>query len=221
MKSARGHMTLLAIACATAVVTVSVFFYMHSMIGGAVARISVDMNKIHASKIDQGRRQSLEQAYQSTVAKWARLEGFFIPSDLLVSFIESLEALGPQTGTTVSVASVDSDITDDSAPGTTGTIHASVGVAGTWSSAMRALSLAESMPYKVTISNVRLSGSSSSGGKDGAIKSNWQLGFDIQAAVVVPLETSPAPATTTTPGRSRSPTSGSGPKPASKPAEII
>ena len=214
MKRSNGHLILLLIAFAATLLTAGIYFYMYNMIGSATARISVDRNKIKAHDVDASRKKGLEQAYKSTVADWAKLEGFFIPSDHMVAFIESLEALGPQTGSTVAVDSVDSDITGNSAPGTTGTIHASVSANGTWSSVMRALSLAEAMPYKVAISGVRLAGSpsaapSTKGGKGPS--SAWRLSFAIEAEVMVPM--TPVPSS----GSSSSSTSTS----ASKPAKII
>jgi len=54
---------------------------------------------------------------------------------------------------------------------------------GTWASAMKLLSLAENMPYKVSFNNVRLSASILAGTK--VPVRVWNLSFDIQAALIV------------------------------------
>ena len=59
--------------------------------------------------------------------------------------------------------------------GATGDIHAHISITGTWSDAMRALHLLESLPYGESIDNVRATPASTK---------TWSIQFDLTAVMI-------------------------------------
>jgi hypothetical protein len=110
------------------------------------------------------------------------LETHIISSLDMISFITSLESIGTQSGARVSITSVATDVTNASVVGSIGKAQAHVVVAGTWTTVMRALGLAEHLPFAGTIDHVRLS-------KGGDTKFAWEASFDVQAPVYVASST--------------------------------
>jgi hypothetical protein len=80
----------------------------------------------------------------------------------------------------VRLASIDADNLDSAAPGTLGTARAHVVASGSWSAVMRALKLAEDLPYLVTVSGLSVTLTDGSA----AAKRTWQATFDIKTPIL-------------------------------------
>jgi len=194
MKHSRNHIMLLFLAVMVLIFVGAIYAYIYTAIGDSVARAVEARSLIIADSASQVEQNIFKQQYQTTANDWARLSGFFVPSDSVITFIKALESLGPTAGSTVNISAVDADNLDKASAGTQGTAHAHVEASGSWSAVMRTLSLAEDQPYGVQISNVRLASSGNASGNVGAREKNtahiWNLSFDIKAAMIVPFATS-------------------------------
>jgi alkylhydroperoxidase/carboxymuconolactone decarboxylase family protein YurZ len=180
MKHPHSHIPFLVLAIAVTATVAALYAYMFYAASASVRQANLARDIAHAEGIDQSQARSLSALASSTADSRAHLASFFVPADNVVVFITALESIGPQSGSTVSLATVDADSLAGAPAGTIGSVRAHVDAHGGWPSVMRALSLAERMPYAVSIDNVRMDASGF------AAKSSWNLSFDIQAAVIVP-----------------------------------
>jgi hypothetical protein len=188
MKHNHSHKVLLLFAIAVTIFVAAVYAYMYHMIGVSLDRTRVARESVKTDPLNDNGAQDRLFNYKTNAEKWGRLPGMFFTPDQAVIFIESIEALSKETGSKVALASIDADKLDAAAPGTEGSIRARVNATGSWNSVMQALSLAEVLPYKVSIDNVRIDRyTSSSEGinvKGQKTANGWKLSFDIQAGMV-------------------------------------
>jgi len=89
--------------------------------------------------------------------------------------------LGPQSGSTLSITSIDADPLTNAKPGTIGNAHAHVSAHGSWGSVMRLLNLVEDMPYVLSVKHVKLDNGSS----DKKNLNVWNASFDLQTSVII------------------------------------
>jgi hypothetical protein len=171
MKHHHTHIPFLILAIAVIVVAGSLYIYMFYATAASVDRANLARDVVLREKADQSQEKSLVSLASTTESDRSRLASFFVPAGDVVSFITALESLGPESGSTVSIASISSDSLS---------VAAHIDAHGSWSSVMRALSLAERMPYAVSISNVRVD---ESGGADSKSHA-WSLSMDIKALIL-------------------------------------
>jgi hypothetical protein len=193
MKRKHSHSFFLVLAVLVLIFVTALSCYLYYMIGISVSHAADARNLVSADAANKSREQNFVELYQSTSEKWLRLSNFFIPADKVVTFIESLEALGPQSGSKLTLSAIDADNLESAVPGTQGKVHARLSSTGSWSSVMRLLSLAEVLPYKITIGNVSLqsAGGDVSSLSVGAAKGSgaggghsWSISFDIQGVQI-------------------------------------
>ena len=188
MKHSHGHTLLLTFACITLCAVAAGYVYMNHMIGVSAARAATARQALASAIASKNSEQSLIQAYQATAADRGKLIGFFIPADRVVSFIESIEALGPAAGSTVVLSSISADQMQGAVPGAIGKAHAAVDVRGSWPSVMKTLMLAEALPYQSSIDRISLD--SSVDGSGATAKREWHASFAVDASLLVGTSTS-------------------------------
>ncbi|MDD5165194.1 MAG: hypothetical protein PHG25_01490 [Candidatus Pacebacteria bacterium] len=181
MKHSHSHIPLLIFAIAVTLVVAALYGYMYQATSVSINRAGLARDIVITEQNDQTQAKKLSVIASDSAFDRAQLPNFFIPSDNVVSFITSLESLGPQSGTTVSLTGIDSDPLTNAEPGTIGHARAHIDGAGTWGSVMRLLALSEQMPYAASISHVRLSSSA----PDEKKQVMWTISLDLQAAVLV------------------------------------
>ena len=189
MKRLHGHILLLVFAIAVAVLSIGIYVYMYRMIDAFSLRTSTLRSAAEAATVNKQREQDFLKAYQETAPKWARLPGYFVSSQDVVSFIEAVEALGGQSGSVVTLSSLDADNLDSAPAGKIGGVRAKVDAEGSWSSVMRTLALAETLPYEITVNNLRFAvvnqpNESAASSSASSAKPKWDLSFDIQADMI-------------------------------------
>ncbi len=181
MKKYHSHIPLLIFAISVTLVVAALYGYMFQATSMSVSRAALARDIVASEEQDQSQSKLLSSLADSTAADRAHLNSFFVSSNNVVSFITNLESLGSQSGTTLTIASINTDTASGDAPGTTGHVSAHISAYGTWSSVMRLLDLAEQMQYASTISHVQLSGGEVNA-KSGRV---WNIGFDVQALLIV------------------------------------
>ncbi len=199
MKASRTHTLLLLFAVIVTLIVGAVYGYMSHAVGNSVEKSAAAHASVVAAQSNSSRDQAYMQQYQLTAVDWARLPEFFVPSDNILSFIEAVESIGQVTGATTTLSNIDADNLDNAATGTLGSIRVHVDTDGSWTAAMRTLMLAEVLPYKTAVNNIRLD--STVTGPENEARRSWRLSFDLRATTIarhLPAAT-PAPAATAAP----------------------
>ena len=178
-----NHLPLLILAVVVTIFVASIYGYLYYKINVSEQKISDYQYVIESAKLAKEREKSFLDRYTSTASKWSSLQNFFVHSDKVVNFIEVIESLSDQSKSTVTIFSIDADNLDNAPVGKEGSIKMKINAKGSWISVMRALSLTEALPYKVSINNVRLNvtNEDSKSVKDQKI---WDLNFDLQVAMI-------------------------------------
>jgi hypothetical protein len=105
-----------------------------------------------------------------------------LSSDQAIALIETLEGLGKQAGSVVTLSGINSEPPPPKDPLSPGKIKAHIEAKGPWPSVMRTLALTETLPFKINIDRVNLSGSGIVENEK-AVK-NWSLSFDLEVAIM-------------------------------------
>jgi hypothetical protein len=183
------HFIFLMLALAVTGFVTCLYGYMYHMIDLSLGRTMKSRLAVSAITLDRNREQSFLQAYKETATKWSSLQNFFINPGHIVDFIEAVESLSQESGSKVTLSSIDADNMDGAPIGKEGSLRAHLTAQGSWSSVMRALSLVETMPYKAEVSNVHANVSNDSLGvdlvKDKPKEQNWNMSFDLRVAMIV------------------------------------
>lgn len=175
----------------------AIYGYMYHKMDALLAETADLRLASNTGELVREKEKKFMETYKATAPKWSRLSTFFISSGEVVKFIEAVEALGPLTGSKVVLVNIDTDNLDSAVAGKEGLIRTKISAEGTWSSVMQVLSLAEILPYKIAINNIRLSvGESapfeaSSTKKATVAKPVWSLSFDLQASMLAVGTTTP------------------------------
>lgn len=178
------HLPLLILAIAVTIFVGSVYGYLYYKITFFSQKISEAQYVIESAKLAKEREKSFLDRYTSTASKWASLQNFFVHSDKVVNFIETIESLSEQSKGTVTISSIDADNLDNAPVGKEGSIRMRINAKGSWNSVMKTLSLVEVLPYKITINNIRLNVANSDSLSSKDTQKIWDLNFDLQAAMI-------------------------------------
>ena len=187
MNIKHGHIALLIFAALVTAVVMSAYGYMHGAVALSAKHAIDARDLVIAGRSDKSRQQDIVELYQSTAESRARIGGLFIPADQPVTFIESVESLGVQAGSSVALSAISADSLDGAAAGTIGDAHVHLDAHGSWASVMRTLMLAEVLPYKTQIDQIHLDESTSGDGMKAV--HDWRLSFDVHTDVVVASST--------------------------------
>jgi hypothetical protein len=153
------------------------YAYTYSFIQKSVSEALVARTRVVTEQSYKTQEQDMRGIYEATADDRARIESLFIAEGDTVAFIETLESLGTQTGSDITLSSIESVPTGG---GVLGSIRARVEARGSWSAVMKTLMLAEALPYKVSVSKVRID---NSGSVDKSARREWRVSFDIGAAL--------------------------------------
>jgi hypothetical protein len=187
MKSRHSHNLFLVMAICVMLFVGALYIYMYHVVDKAVIAALQARDTVKLETLNTNQQKEVARIYEETSVERARLNEFFIPKDNVVSFIEALESMGTTTGSRIHIASIASDNLDAALPGATGNVRVNLVVSGSWSSVLRTLQLAELLPYKSSIQNVKLDVSVQSGAKEkDPVKRTWQMVFDLSAVIVAP-----------------------------------
>jgi len=170
-----NHASLFILALTTAIVACSLYAYIWYQIGVSTT-ITVDTtNQVRSQSVDNNQSIVLIKTTQNTEKNRNALASHFLSSTDAVGFIESLENIGTQTGSVIKISSI--KIATSSSM--IGSAHGHVDAHGSWSSVMKILLLAETLPNVSMIDNLRLSGAAGQKGN-----TDWQISFDLDMLTV-------------------------------------
>jgi hypothetical protein len=156
MKHHHNHIALLMIALSITIFVCALYGYMHYSIGVSLERALVAREAVKNEQIYKNQKQNLTSLYSDTVEDRAKLASFFVADDEKVAFIEKIESFGNTTQAKVTLSGIVADDLATAPIGTLGHISIHVDATGSWASVMRVLKLAETLPYKSSVSGVRV-----------------------------------------------------------------
>ncbi len=113
-----------------------------------IAELSVG---VRDQDIRSTQAQKLVSILKHTTDTQNALKAFIVTESSIVEVIEKLESLGTRTGVSVNISSLSADDT-----GVLGRVRGRVETRGTWSSVLTYMNAIESLPYKISISNISL-----------------------------------------------------------------
>lgn len=183
-----NHSKLLLMAITVTMFVIGIYAYMHHIINLSVQKVIESKGKADSVALTREREENFLQTYKSTSSKWSKLQDFFVDSNKIVDFIEIIEKLSTESGSKVTIASIEADNPDKIQSGKEGFARLKINAKGSWNAVMKALALSETLPFKLTINNVRanISGESIDSQK-GA--SNWTMDYDLQVSMIVATST--------------------------------
>lgn len=181
MKRHHNHIALLIIAFSVTLFVYTLYGYMNYRVNVSLADALTVRSTLAKNESYKQEQKELTSLYEKTATDRASVFSFFVKDSDTVSFIETIESLGGRTGSRVVLSSIDS-IDPSGQNGKFGFINAGVQVQGSWSAVIRTLMLAEVLPYKISIGNIRLNSSGSSDPKN--LSREWNLSFVLKATTI-------------------------------------
>lgn len=171
------------IALAITIFVCALYGYMNYAIGVSLDRALTAREAVKNEQIYKNQKQNLTKLYTDTTHDRASLSSFFVADDQKVAFIEKIESFGTATQAKVALSGIVADDLATSPVGTLGRISVRVDATGSWSSVMRVLNMAETLPYKSSVSGVRVDvAGPSEDTKDP--KREWRLTFMLDVASI-------------------------------------
>ncbi len=167
MKPTYHHYSALTIAFVIFVISISGYIFIYYSIYDQAARTADTNGNIAAQQSAEIKERQISDSIAATVSDRALVSTFLISPNATVPFIDSIEGIGSQTGSKVTIVSISND---------TGTLTTHININGSWKNVMRAMHLVENIPYSLRMDNVRMS--LQTGGQ-------WNEDFDISIPLAI------------------------------------
>ena len=176
------HHFLITLAIVVTLFVMSLYFYMSYSLGNMTLAVVETRGKVASLQTKNDMSEKLKKLDTDSSDDWKKLNMVFVQTDNVVPFIETLESLGTSVGSEVTVTAIDNVPPVKGGLATNGYVNAKVSARGSWASVIKTLMLAENIPYKVSISNVRVAQYSDATDKTSAV---WGVIFDISAVKTI------------------------------------
>ncbi|MFA6404584.1 MAG: hypothetical protein WCW03_01115 [Candidatus Paceibacterota bacterium] len=183
MKPKYAHLSLFIVAIITLFSTIAIYVYMYYANNSIIERAISARNITNREISNKDQENDLSKLYESTIGDRQKINALLIGNNEIVSFVEALEALGSKSGSEVKISALTAENTNNQTIGATSTLRAHVEINGSWNSVMRTLKLSETLPYGITIGDVRL-GPSGGYVVDKTKLGKWTAEYDISAIVI-------------------------------------
>lgn len=164
--------TLLGIACVLCIASITVLSFVFFQTGKHISKIAELSVGVRDQDMRSLQAQKLVTLLKHTSETQEALKTFIVTESTVVDVIETLESLGARTGVSVNISSLSSDET-----GVLGRVRGRVETRGTWSAVLTYMRAVESLPYKISISNISLRRDPS--GEKGKLPT-WGMTFSIE-----------------------------------------
>lgn len=182
MKPFHAHFILLMCATLVTAAVGILYFYMFNQVDISANRALSAARTARIEQLSEVEQKNTIQKFEDTKEDRARLYSYIIPADAAVSFVESLEKLGTESGASVQIDSV---MNDDAGAVKGGgpsqpSIKGHVVATGPWQNVMTTLMLAENLPYQSKISGVQFNQTDS----DLKTGKKWSMSFYVTTPLV-------------------------------------
>jgi len=149
------HHFLIIFAIAVTLLVTALYVYMRYSILDMTNEAVVSKSKIISLRMHENVDEELEKIKKESKDDFTKISRAFIQLDNTVPFIESLESLGKNTGSVVTIASIDNVDPVEGSSAVNGYIKIRINILGSWSAVMKTVMMVENMPYKLLIDGVR------------------------------------------------------------------
>lgn len=102
---------------------------------------------------------------------------YLLSDNTIVDFIETVESIGKETGVVVTISGLVADDSTNAPVGTINKVKARIDGKGKWVDILKFATLIESMPYKVSLSNISLR---QDGMTEKSKTPSWNISFQIE-----------------------------------------
>jgi len=167
---------LILITGVACTVLVALYVYMYYSITVATERATVAKALIREHTFTDASANKIKKLYQATEKQRADILKHVIPSNKMLSFIETLEAVGDEAGSTLTLSAVSGSKANETVPLGMDLFHAHANVSGSWSSVMQTLMLIEALPFVTVLDSVQLDTLAIVGAKS---TRGWQASFNV------------------------------------------
>lgn len=147
----KATLTKLIIAAVCLTVSLCAYMYWYHLLTVANAHVAELDSEIVAQNALTMSSASAESELENLAGARSDIEGYFVVTDNIVSFLEALQSLGKRLGTDITVASVTA--------GSTPRPHIDLALTatGSFAAVMRTVGAIEFSPYDISVSTLTLS----------------------------------------------------------------
>jgi Tfp pilus assembly protein PilN len=156
-------------------VSISVYLFIYNNAILQTEHTNTAIAEVATAQANQSQLKTLVATLETTKADRDRIAKSLIPIGQTVQFIEAVENVGKVIPAKVSIVSINSDDLSLQTAGAIGTLQAHIEVEGSWSNALRAMHLIESLPYSISTDSARANTRGSH---------VWNVSFDVKALVI-------------------------------------
>jgi negative regulator of replication initiation len=128
---------------------VYVSFYLY--INNKSEKIGENLSEIEVLKEQHKQMENLSQTIKATEVGRAKLSSFFVDSDMIIEFLESVEDIAGNTNVDIDVSSINEVETDVES---VKELVLNINFEGEWSNVHHFLFLVENMPLKIVVSRL-------------------------------------------------------------------
>lgn len=182
-----NHRTMPIYLIASIIVLCTVFVaygFMYITVNKSVDKAAQDYSALLERQRIFVQNKTITDLVRTTATDRSRLAGTVVPSGEAVKLIEAIEAVGPQSGSAVSLPSIDVPKSNDNNNANTYNVSLHVSAQGSWNSIIKAIQLIETLPYAVKINRMNLDTSIISSKQTSNSKRVWTLSLIIQAPLL-------------------------------------
>jgi len=171
-----NHYLALGVSVGIFLCSILAFIFVYYRVDAQMANTASAYDSINQTQLQENQARQVISTLSGVQNQLNIVQSFFVRDDQTLDFINKIEGVGIEAGkANVTIASISDDDLSSAAVGTIGNIHAHIDILGSWSDAMRAFHLMESLPYGESIDNVRITPAS--------VK-EWSIEFDLTAVLV-------------------------------------
>ena len=120
------------------------------------AAIHESNQKIHEEENRTTQAKKVSAALERSSVPVKLLKSFLVPDGEIVEVVKTLEGVGTKTGVDVTISALSAEDSSTLPIGSINKIKARIDGKGTWGSVLKFLTLLESLPHKIFISNISI-----------------------------------------------------------------
>lgn len=180
MKYIHSHKGLLTISVCAVSVVYALYMYVYMSVDRSISDAIAINNVLHSEQIDASQEEGITAIYEATHADRARMAQLFVSDTATIDFIEMLESLGTKGGSVVTLSSIEADPIISDTVNIPRSIRIRIEARGSWSSVLKTIMLAETIPFRSSVNMVRIDSSTNSS-RDA--RREWRATFELEASL--------------------------------------
>lgn len=187
MKINFKHYILICLAICSVVISGVGYWFVYDRVIKQAKTYSSGLQNISLENNKKQHINEVAKAYNDTLEDRNKITNFLLNDDKIVGLIETIESIGENSSSNVTISGINNEDLSSAEKGTFGHLIARIDAKGTWVNIMRALIMIENLSYSISINNLNLisEGGESASSKTKIVKNdNWKLSFDISVLTI-------------------------------------